>query len=125
MFRAGVQQTEDKYGGNSYFRGFLANYSVSGTELTEEQTDPAKGDSYKYLRMNLNPCYMGYANLLTMKCEKKCTHFLPNPYYMIEPTADLVKIYEMCNALYPIYDVHNVSNFIFIPLEWAYNMFQS
>ena len=39
MFRAGVQQTEDKYGGNSYFRGFLANYSVSGTELTEEQTN--------------------------------------------------------------------------------------
>ena len=59
MFRAGVQQTEDKYGGNSYFRGFLANYSVSGTELTAEQTNPAKGDSYKYLRMNLNPCYMG------------------------------------------------------------------
>ncbi|MBR5435347.1 MAG: hypothetical protein IK120_00600, partial [Muribaculaceae bacterium] len=59
-----------------------------------------------------------------MKCEKQCTFFLPNPYYMIEPTADMVKMYEMCNALYPIYDTYNVSNFIFAALEWANNMFQ-
>ena len=124
MFRAGLQQTEIKYGGNSYFRGFLANFSSSGTALAADNTNPSKGASYKYIRMNLNPCYMGYANMLSMKCKKNCTHFLPNPYYMIEPTADLVKIYEMCNALYPIYDVHNVSNFIFIPLEWAMNFFR-
>ena len=125
MFRAGYQQTETKYGGNSYFRGFLANYSQSGSALSSTYTDPSKGASYKYLRMNLNPCYVGSANMLSMKCDKKCTHFLPNPYYMIEPTADLVKIYEMCNALCPICDHRNVSNFIFIPLEWAYNMFQT
>ena len=75
--------------------------------------------------MNLNPCYGGYANQLSMKCEKTCTYFQANPYYIIEPTADLVKIYEMCNALFPIYDLQNVSNFIFIPVEWARNLFQS
>ena len=48
--------------------------------------------------------------------------YLPNPYYMIEPTDDLVKIYELCNALYPIKDEHNVSNFVFAALEWANNM---
>ena len=114
MFRAGTQNISTTYGGNSYFSGFML--------YTD---DPSKGDSYKYLRMNLNPCYMGYANMLSMRCEKQCTHFLPNPYYMIEPTSDLVKIYEMCNALYPIYDTHNVSNFVFAALEWANNMFQS
>ena len=114
MFRAGTRNISSIYGGNSYFSGFML--------YTD---DPSKGDSYKYLRMNLNPCYMGYANMLSMRCEKQCTHFLPNPYYIIEPTADLVKIYEMCNALYPIYDTHNVSNFVFAALEWANNMFQS
>ena len=62
--------------------------------------------------------------MLSMKCEKQCIYYLPNPYYMIEPTADMVKMYEMCNALYPIYDTYNVSNFIFAALEWANNMFQ-
>ena len=124
MFRAGAQQTETKYGGNSYYRGYLANYSQSGSALSAANTNPSKGASYKYLRMNYNPCYVGYANMLTMKCDKNCDSFVANPYYMIEPTADLVKIYEMCNALYPIYDTKNVSNFIFVPLEWAYNMFQ-
>lgn len=52
-------------------------------------------------------------------------HFFPNPYYMIEPTADMVKIYEMCNALFPVYDPNNVSNFLFIPFEWANNFWQS
>jgi hypothetical protein len=75
--------------------------------------------------MNLNPCYLGYANLLSLRCERGCTTFLPNPYRMIELTADLQRIYELCNALYPVYDPRNVSNFIFIPLEWANNLFQN
>ncbi|MBQ7673807.1 MAG: hypothetical protein IJT36_04705 [Alphaproteobacteria bacterium] len=114
MFRAGMENLSTSHGNNKYYSGFML--------YTD---DPSKGNSYKYFRMNLNPCYMGYANMLSMKCDRACTHFLPNPYYIIEPTADLVKIYEMCNALYPIYDIHNVSNFIFLPLEWANNMFQS
>ncbi|MBR2137011.1 MAG: hypothetical protein IJ852_03505 [Alphaproteobacteria bacterium] len=114
MFRAGTATTDGNYGSNQYFSGLLLN-----------TTSPSSGASYKYLRMNLNPCYGGYANMLSMRCERKCTHFLPNPYYIIEPTADLVKIYEMCNALFPIYDIYNVSNFVFLPLEWANNMFQS
>ena len=114
MFRAGASNAVTAYGGNSYFGGFLLRNDA-----------PSKGDSYKYLRMNLNPCYIGYANLLSMKCSKNCETYYPNPYYIIEPTADLVKIYEMCNALYPIYDTKNVSNFIFAALEWANNMFQS
>ena len=101
----------------------------NGTEIAEgdllSNAAPSGGDQYKYMRMNLNPCLAGYANQLSMKCERKCTHFFPNPYYMIEPTADMVKIYEMCNALFPVYDPNNVSNFLFIPFEWANNFWQS
>ncbi|MBR2137620.1 MAG: hypothetical protein IJ852_06690, partial [Alphaproteobacteria bacterium] len=114
MCRRGTLTCDPRYG-NNYIAGGLLNNT----------TNPSSGDQYKYRRMNLNPCYGGYASLLGMRCEKNCTHFLPNPYYVIEPTADLVKIYEMCNALYPFHDLKNVSNFIFAPLEWANNMFQS
>jgi len=112
-------------GNLDYYANYSGNYSARG--LLWDSTSPKNNSNhyYRYMRMNLNPCYMGYANLLSMKCEKQCTHFLPNPYYMIEPTSDMVKIYEMCNALYPIYDKQNVSNFIFIPIEWTYNFWQT
>lgn len=113
MSRRGTTATSAIYGNNTAFYGdLLSNANPSTTAL-------------QFHRMNLNPCYLGYANLLSLKCESNCTVFLPNPYYMIELTADLVKIYEMCNALYPIYDPYNVSNFIFIPVTWANNLFQS
>lgn len=114
MCRRGTLTCDSRYGNNYIAGGLLLN-----------TTNPTSGEQYKYRRMNLNPCYGGYANIFFNRCERRYTHFLPNPYYMIEPTADLVKIYEMCNALYPIYDLKNVSNFIFIPLEWANNFFQS
>ena len=107
------------------YTDYSGNYSARGLLLDTTDAKNATDNQYKFMRMNLNPCYMGYANLLSMQCERQCTHFLPNPYYMIEPTADMVKIYEMCNALYPIYDKQNVSNFIFIPLEWTLNFWQS
>lgn len=114
MCRRGAQSTEKRYGNNYVAKGDLTSVS-----------NPTSSADYKYRRMNLNSCYGGYANMLSMRCERKCTHFLPNPYYVIEPTADLVKIYEMCNALYPFYDTKNVSNFVFLPLEWARNFFQT
>ncbi|MBR1734462.1 MAG: hypothetical protein IJ730_03295, partial [Alphaproteobacteria bacterium] len=101
---------------------YADNYAHNGNLLS--YTSPNSEES-KYMRMNLNPCYMGYASTLSMRCNKTCAGFFPNPYYIIEPTADLVKIYEMCNALYPIADPRNVSNFLFLPLEWAMNFFQS
>lgn len=116
MFRRGSQIRDSRFGSNNYYyyRGSLFQTAV-----------PTRNDEYRYLCMNLNPCTIEALNPGSMSCEASCTHFLPNPYYVIEPTADLVKIYEMCNALYPIGDPHNTSNFIFIAFEWANNMFQS
>lgn len=114
MFRAGIALIEKKYGNNPYFTGFLFDSS-----------SPATNDSYKYLRMNCNPCSLNVANLFGSICIGNCTHFLPNPYYMVEPTADISKIYELLGSLQPFPDPHNVSNFIFPVFEWADNFFQS
>lgn len=102
-----------KYGTNEIAKGILLS-----------NADPSSDTRLRYRRMKLNPCYSGYANMLSLRCDKTCETYNPNPYYMIEPTADMVKIYEMCNALFPIYDLRNVSNFLFIPIEWANNFFQ-
>lgn len=110
-------------GTSTYQSTYAGNYLWQGDVLSN--VNPSTNSNTLFLKMNLNPCYMGYANLLSLRCEKTCPTYLPNPYYMIEPTADLVKIYEFCNALYPIYDLNNISNFIFIPVTWANNMFQA
>ncbi|MDR2268076.1 MAG: hypothetical protein LBD81_01335, partial [Holosporaceae bacterium] len=75
-----------------------------------------------FVKMNLNPCYMGYANTLGMKCEKNCTKFQPNPYPIVELTADVRAAYEILGSYFPFYDTKNASNFIFLPLEWAKNL---
>lgn len=103
-----------KYGTNEIAKGILLS-----------NADPSSDARLRYRRMKLNPCYSGYANMLSLRCDKTCETYNPNPYYMIEPTADMVKIYEMCNALFPVYDLRNVSNFLFIPIEWANNFFQA
>lgn len=111
---------------------FTQNGSVTGGTSSQQdwnisQNEQTSGESNlnKFFRQNSNPCYGGYASLLSMKCTKNCPEYLPNPYYIIEPTADIRKIYEMCGALYPFYDEHNSSNFIFAAVTWANNLWQS
>lgn len=101
-----VQDPTNKNGMNYVFHGNI----LSNTDPLS--TEPAYPFTVRFYQMNSNPCYGGYANLLTMRCERNCTVYLPNPYYIIEPTADVQKIYEICGALYPFYDEHNVSNFL-------------
>ena len=113
MCRRGAIETSLTYGNNQIAYGDLLSNANPNT------------DALRFRRMNLNPCYGGYANLLSMRCERTCTTYLPNPFYMVELTADMPKIYEMCNAMYPIYDPRSVSNFVFIPVTWANNFFQS
>ncbi|MDR3151409.1 MAG: hypothetical protein LBT67_00980, partial [Holosporaceae bacterium] len=83
-------------------------------------TTPSGNNSF--VKMNLNPCYMGYANTLGMKCEKDCTKFQPNPYPIVELTADVKAAYEILGCYFPFYDAKNASNFIFLAMEWANNL---
>ena len=102
---------------------YQGNVICIGDIFSTVKPDQTKANTL-FFRQNSNPCYGGNANLLSMKCEQTSPTHLPNPYYIIEPTADLQKIYEMCGALYPFYDDKNVSNFIFIPVTWANNLWQ-
>lgn len=103
-------------------RAYHGNNIFDGDILSTDQPSTA---ATKFFRQNSNPCRAIYANLLKNQCDNDCETYLPNPYYIIEPTADIQKIYEMCGALYPFYDKHNKSNFTFIPVNWAYNLWQS
>lgn len=124
MFRRGVayekkgddgETTGEKItcGGNIIWTGDIIS--------SEEPNTEAK----KFLRMNPNPCYFGCANLLSMKCDSKCVTYLPNPYYVIELTPNVQRVYEILGTFYPFQDPYNVSNFTFLPIVWANNLFQN
>ena len=48
-----------------------------------------------------------------------------NPYFIVELNPDVTKICDLLNAVVPFEDNNNVSNFIFIPITWANNLFQT
>ena len=99
------------YGGNRYCVGDLLSTD-----------DPATGN--RFYRYNYRPCYGGYANLLSGKCEVNCTEYFYNPYFVVELTADVTKIYDLLNVFVPFNDQRNNSNFLFLPFVWANNLFQ-
>ncbi len=144
MFRMGLQSRERdttktsgellgnkiSYGGNYIYTGSILSNEDPESSVNKsssmgtinEPLEPSSALANKFLKMNMNPCYGGYANLLGMKCEQDSPFFLPNPYYIIELTPNVQRIYEILGSLYPFYDTKNVSNFTFIPITWANNL---
>ncbi|MDR2782081.1 MAG: hypothetical protein LBB21_06570, partial [Holosporaceae bacterium] len=124
----GEYSAESTYGCNRMCVGDLLS--------TADPTD----ENMKFRRMNMYPCYLGYANFLTMTCEKRqnirhtwtgntagCNYlsfYLALPYFLIELQADVGKICDLLNVIGPFVDDYNVSNFLFIPITWANNLFQ-
>jgi hypothetical protein len=84
-----------------------------------------KTDATRFRRANLQPCIVGYANLLSMKCERTCETYAANPFPVVELTADVGKMKDLLNVIVLPNDNYNKSNFIFIPAIWANNLFQS
>ena len=140
MFRMGFQSREygeysDRitHGGNYIYTGSILSNENPATGYTPIPTNastsnpeqPASANPYRFLRMNPNPCYLGCANLLNMQCEEDCVTYLPNPYYVIEMTANVRRIYEILGAVHPFHDPRNVSSFTFLPITWANNLLQS
>ncbi|MDR0632071.1 MAG: glycoside hydrolase [Holosporaceae bacterium] len=116
----GVTKTSPQYGGNSICIGDLMSTENPATTT-------------KWRRMNNNPCYLGHANFLSMTCDKNCTvvhnehesFYQALPYFLVELQADVGKVCDLLNVMGPFVDDYNVSNFIFIPLTWANNLFQA
>ena len=105
---------------------FLAggNPIYSGDILSNVKPEKSKLNTL-FFQMNMQPCYEGYANLLGMYCEKNCTTYMPNPYYVIELTPNVEKICDLLSAFYPFYDQRNASSFSFLAVTWANNLFAS
>lgn len=107
-------------------RGMTTYVSRNGSDnLLISMEDPAKSDAYKFMRANINPCYLGYCNTLAMLCEKDCPTHLANPYFITELTSDLNNVIHDLNLIVPINDKRNKSNFLFLPALWAGNLFSS
>jgi hypothetical protein len=91
--------------------------------LLDMTTNPTVGDAYKFMRMNTNPCYLGFCNTLAMTCEKDCPTYMANPYFMTELTSDIQGLIYDLELFVPFKDEKNKSNFLFLPLVMAGNIF--
>ncbi|MDR2158262.1 MAG: hypothetical protein LBO02_03035, partial [Holosporaceae bacterium] len=109
MFRRG--QT-DSYRSVQLFRG----YALLSTD------NPMFNTAYLFQRMNLNPCYLGHCNLLAVMCEKNCPVYRANPYFITELTDDVQNVIYDLGLIRPVDDPKNKSNFLFLAVQWAYNL---
>jgi hypothetical protein len=147
-----MKNTNNSYAfsGVSPLTAVMCREAYQTSETTSDGSPICVGDllstddpetSTKWRRMNNNPCNLGYANFLSMKCEKNCGFVLNNnditnkdngnlsphlapPYFLIELQADVGKICDLLNVIGPFWDEHNISNFIFIAVTWANNLLQ-
>ena len=101
----------------------IANQKGSSSLLLDMTTPPTEGNNYKFMRMNTNPCYLGFCNLLAMTCEKKCPTYMANPYFMTELTSDVQGLIYDLELFVPFKDKYNNSNFLFLPIVMTGNLF--
>lgn len=117
-------QHKDTYAGNKIYMGDLLSTA-----------DP-KG--YKFKRVNFCPTRVKnvsiFANNFPADPQYSSGSKYPtdgsllngaNPYFIVELNPDVTKICDLLNAVVPFEDNNNVSNFIFIPITWANNLFQT
>lgn len=98
-----------------------SNGGTGTASLLLSNESPAS-DNLKYIRMPLNPCYLGHCNLTGNVCEKDCPVYMENPYYIYELTDNMAEITYYLKFFTPFEDKYNKSNFIFLPLHWAGNL---
>ena len=120
MARRGQQQSYRNMLLNS---GAISYKTLENSLLLDMTTNPIAGDDYKFMRMNTNPCYLGFCNTLAMTCEKNCPTYRANPYFLTELTSDIQGLICDLELLVPFKDDRNKSNFLFLPLVMAGNLF--
>jgi len=120
MARRGQQQSHRNMLMNS---GAISYKTLENSLLLDMTTNPTVGDDYKFMRMNTNPCYLGFCNTLAMTCEKDCPTYRANPYFLTELTSDIQGLICDLELFVPFKDDRNKSNFLFLPLVMAGNLF--
>jgi hypothetical protein len=120
MARRGEQQLYREMTMNS---GAISGATGLASLLLDMTTIPTAGDNYKFMRMNTNPCYLGFCNTLAMTCEKDCPTYRANPYFLTELNPDIQGVICDLELFVPFKDKRNKSNFLFLPLVMAGNLF--
>lgn len=105
--------------GNTSQESVYANNYICHGDLLDNST------SYKFYRFNYNPCYITNANLLSSTSTADSLQYCHNPYFVVELQSDVAKIDDLMDVFVPFNDQNNHSNFIFLPITWAQNLFQS
>ncbi|MBO4405311.1 MAG: hypothetical protein J5821_01115 [Alphaproteobacteria bacterium] len=121
MARRGL---EWNYRNMVFYSGALIDQIGSKSLLLDMTTTPTDAKSeYKFMQMNTNSCYLGFCNTLAMTCEKDCPTFMANPYFMTELTSDIQSLIYDLELFVPFKDERNKSNFLFLPIVMAGNLF--
>lgn len=127
MARRGQQQL---YRGMALNSGAINYKTLDESLLLDMVTDPNdtndtndSNDDYKFMQMNTNPCYLGFCNTLAMTCERDCPTYRANPYFLTELTSDIHGVISDLELFVPFKDKRNKSNFLFLPLVMAGNLF--
>lgn len=119
MYRRGM---EKKWNTLTLYTGGNGENGTGSLLLSNEAPE---NENLKYMRMPLNPCYLGHCNLTGNICEKTCPKYMENPYYIYELTDNITEITYYLKFFVPFEDKYNKSNFVFLPLHWAGNLLAS
>lgn len=119
MYRRGAEITWNK------IRLYSGGNGGKGADCLLLDNSAPNSEPMKYLRMPVNPCYLGHCNLAGNLCEKSCPTYMENPYYIYELTDNIDEITYYLKFFVPFEDKYNKSNFIFLPLHWAGNLLSS
>ncbi|MDR0677756.1 MAG: hypothetical protein LBF57_03765, partial [Holosporaceae bacterium] len=107
-----------RYGSREDYNGVPI---YTGYDMLLSTDNPLISPFHGFRRANLNPCYLGYCNFLSGKCEKECTTFLPNPFFITELTDDLQGVINDLNIIGPVIDdLYNRSNFVFLAVLFSH-----
>jgi hypothetical protein len=128
MCRKGLLKTESTCGNNTMCYGdLLSTEDPTLPDKTIEIGDKTFSYSHKFQQKPMRNVCLGLANFLTMTFERDLFGwFYANVFHIVELQADVGRICDLLDLFYPVYlPSNNTSNFIFIPVTWANNLFQN
>ncbi|MCR5225408.1 MAG: hypothetical protein K6C34_04960 [Alphaproteobacteria bacterium] len=132
-FSTKVDRNKDQWRSDNSPFGIMSRLGTDGmgwgVDLlsTEDPTTEVADfpNAYKFRRVNPNPCYLGYCNLLANACERTCPTYRLNQFFVQELTDDVQGIAYDMTLFRPMNDPYNKSNFLFLPVHWACNLLSS
>lgn len=133
--QAGITKIYENCGNNYVFAGnILSTKDPTGTETfdsitsitestSEDNIEENRGNTLnKFVRQWYHPCEK--PNFLSMTSESESAIISMQPFHIVELTPDLNKVFNILSVIGPYNGGRkSVSNFVFLPITWANNLF--